>query len=89
MRTPTRAAAVGGVMGGGDSEISATTTRIALESACFQAASIRRASKRLGLKTEASIRFERGADIDAPPAGIARAAALFEQTGAGRADRRR
>ena len=81
----TRAAAVGGVMGGGDSEISATTTRIALESACFQAAAIRRASKRLGLKTEASIRFERGADIDAPPAGIARAAALFEQTGAGRA----
>ena len=76
--------AVGGVMGGGRSEISGTTTRIALESACFQAASIRGASKRLGLKTEASIRFERGADIEAPPAGIARAAALFEQTGAGR-----
>jgi phenylalanyl-tRNA synthetase beta chain len=80
-----RAAAVGGVMGGGDSEISQTTTRIALESACFQAASIRRASKRLGLKTEASIRYERGADIDAAPVGIARAAALFAQTGTGRA----
>ena len=78
-----RAAAVGGVMGGGDSEIGAGTTRIVLESACFEAASIRRASKRLGLKTEASIRFERGADIEAPPAGIARAAALFEETGAG------
>jgi phenylalanyl-tRNA synthetase beta chain len=78
------ATAVGGVMGGGDSEIGATTTRIVLESACFQAASIRRASKRLGLKTEASIRYERGADIEAPPLGIARAAALFTQTGAGR-----
>ncbi len=62
-----RALAVGGVMGGGDSEISASTTQIALESAYFQPASIRRTSKRLGLKTEASARFERGADIDAPP----------------------
>ncbi|MEO7276366.1 MAG: phenylalanine--tRNA ligase subunit beta [Vicinamibacterales bacterium] len=79
-----RATAVGGVMGGGDSEIGAATTRIALESAYFQAASIRRASKRLGLKTEASVRYERGADIEAPPAGIARAAALFKQTGTGR-----
>jgi phenylalanyl-tRNA synthetase beta chain len=79
-----RAAAVGGVMGGRDSEIGPGTTRIALESACFLPASVRRTSKRLGLKTEASIRFERGADIDAAPAGIARAAALFRQIGAGR-----
>jgi len=77
-----RASAVGGVMGGGDSEISPTTTRIALESAYFQPASIRRTSKRLGLKTEASTRFERGADINATPVGIARAAALFHQIGA-------
>ena len=66
-----------------DSEIGPGTTRIALESACFLPASVRRTSKRLGLKTEASIRFERGGDIDAPPAGIARAAALLQ------ADRRR
>ena len=71
-------------MGGATSEIGAGTTSIALESACFQPASVRRTSKRLGLKTEASIRFERGADIDAPPPGIARAAALFQQIGAGR-----
>ncbi len=78
-----RASAVGGVMGGGDSEISEKTRKIALESAYFQPASIRRTSKRLGLKTEASARFERGADINAPPAGIARAAAMFRQIGAG------
>jgi phenylalanyl-tRNA synthetase beta chain len=79
-----RASAVGGVMGGADSEISQRTSLIALESACFHAPSVRRTSKRLGLKTEAAIRFERGADIEAPPVGIARAAALFERIGAGR-----
>lgn len=78
-----RATAVAGVMGGRDSEIDASTTRIVLESACFHPPAVRRGSKRLGLKTEASTRFERGADIDAPPAGIAHAAALFAQMSAG------
>ncbi len=77
------ASAVGGVMGGHDSEIGPTTRLIALESAYFHPPSIRRTSKRLGLKTEASIRFERGGDIAAPPLGIARAAALFAEIGAG------
>jgi phenylalanyl-tRNA synthetase beta chain len=80
-----RAVAVAGVMGGRDSEIHEGTTRMVLESACFHPPSVRRTSRRLGLKTEASIRFERGGDVNAPPAGIARAAALFEQIGAGRA----
>ena len=80
-----RAAAVAGVMGGRDSEIHEGTTRMVLESAYFHPPSVRRTSKRLGLKTEASIRFERGGDVNAPPAGIARAAALFEQIGAGKA----
>ncbi len=75
--------AIGGVMGGQDSEIGENTTRIVLESAYFQPATIRRTSKRLGLKTEASSRFERGGDINAPPAGLARAASLFMQIGAG------
>jgi phenylalanyl-tRNA synthetase beta chain len=79
-----RAAAVAGVMGGGDSEIHQGTTRIVLESAYFHPPSVRATSKRLGLKTEASTRFERGGDINAPPAGIARAAALFAQMGVGR-----
>ena len=77
-----RALAIGGVMGGQNSEISQTTTTIALESAYFLPASIRRTSKRLGLKTEASSRFERGADVNGPPSGIARAAALFKRIGA-------
>jgi phenylalanyl-tRNA synthetase beta chain len=79
-----RASAIGGVMGGHDSEIGPSTRYIALESAYFHPASIRRTSKRLGLKTEAAIRFERGGDIGAPPQGIARAAALFQAIGAGR-----
>ena len=80
-----RPTAIGGVMGGADSEIGSGTSRIVLESAYFQPASVRRTSKRVGLKTEASIRFERGGDVAAPPVGIARAAALFEKIDAGRA----
>ncbi len=78
-----RTVAIGGVMGGHDSEISDTTTTIALESAYFHPTSVRLTSKRLALKTEASSRFERGGDIDAPPVGLARAAALFERLGMG------
>jgi phenylalanyl-tRNA synthetase beta chain len=78
-----RAVAIGGVMGGANSEIASTTTSIALESAYFEPASVRRTSRRLGLKTEASIRFERGGDIETPPLGIARAAELFVRIGAG------
>ena len=78
-----RAVAVGGVMGGADSEISTATKTIALESAYFEPTSVRRTSKRLGLKTEASARFERGSDFELPPRGIARAAELFTQIGAG------
>ena len=77
-----RAQAVGGIMGGATSEIGAGTKLMVLESAYFTPASIRRTSKRLGLKTEASSRFERGADVNAAPAAIARAAALLQQIGA-------
>jgi phenylalanyl-tRNA synthetase beta chain len=77
-----RAQAVGGVMGGGNSEISATTTLMVLESAYFKPSSVRRTSKRLGLKTEASTRFERGADVNAAPIAIGRIAALLHQLGA-------
>jgi phenylalanyl-tRNA synthetase beta chain len=77
-----RPQAIGGVMGGASSEIGGGTTLMVLESAYFKPASVRRTSKRLGLKTEASTRFERGADIDAAPAAIARAAVLLQQIGA-------
>jgi phenylalanyl-tRNA synthetase beta chain len=80
-----KAQAVAGVMGGGLSEVSASTRTVVLESACFSPQSVRLTSKRLGLKTEASARFERGTSIDAPVVGIERAVALLEEIGAGRA----
>jgi phenylalanyl-tRNA synthetase beta chain len=79
-----RAQAVAGVMGGAASEVSSATTRVAFESAYFSAASVRRTSRRLGLKTEASARFERGADISTPIIALQRALALMDQIGAGR-----
>jgi phenylalanyl-tRNA synthetase beta chain len=54
------------------------------ESACFKATSVRRTSKRLGLKTEASMRFERGGDIAMQVTAIERAASLMARLGAGR-----
>ena len=75
---------VAGVMGGATTEVSLSTRRIALESAWFQPATVRATSKRLGLKTEASTRFERGADIGAQAEAIDRAIALLEEIGAGR-----
>jgi phenylalanyl-tRNA synthetase beta chain len=80
-----RAQAVAGVMGGAASEVSAQTTTVVFESAYFKSASVRRTSKRLGLKTEASTRFERGADIGAQVVAIQRAVALMEQIQSGRA----
>jgi phenylalanyl-tRNA synthetase beta chain len=79
-----RPQAIGGVMGGADSEIGSGARVMVLESAYFKPSSVRRTSKSLGLKTEASTRFERGADINAAPAAIARAAALLHQIGAAR-----
>src|SRR5712692_9221172 len=64
-----RAVAVAGVMGGEDSEISNATSDVLIESAYFNPASVRRTAKLLGLHTEASHRFERGAD----PEGVLRA----------------
>src|SRR5437667_8943740 len=67
-----RAQAVAGVMGGAASEVSASTRAVAFESAYFKPTSVRRTSKRLGLKTEASTRFERGADINMPVTALER-----------------
>jgi phenylalanyl-tRNA synthetase beta chain len=76
--------AVAGVMGGAATEVSEATRAIVFESAYFKPASVRRTSKRLALKTEASSRFERGADINAPVRAIERAIELMRQIGAGR-----
>jgi len=75
----------GGVMGGADSEVTERTRVIVFEAAHFKPTSVRQTSKRLGLKTEASARFERGADIAAPMLALERACALLEQVGAGQA----
>jgi phenylalanyl-tRNA synthetase beta chain len=77
--------AVAGVMGGADSEVGGPTRTIVFESASFNASSVRRTSKALGLKTEASMRFERGVDPNLPLVAMQRACALLEATGAGRA----
>ena len=76
--------ALAGVMGGANSEVSATTTDILLESAYFAPSRVRLAKARLGLATEAALRVERGADWDAPVRAIERAAALIAEIAAGR-----
>ncbi|HZH34954.1 MAG TPA: phenylalanine--tRNA ligase subunit beta, partial [Pyrinomonadaceae bacterium] len=56
--------AIGGVMGGEDSGISDETTDVLIEAAYFKRENIRRTSRKLGLATEASYRFERGTDVE-------------------------
>jgi phenylalanyl-tRNA synthetase beta chain len=74
-----RPVALAGVMGGAESEISSDTHTVLLESAWFDPVSIRRTSKSQGIHTEASHRFERGADIDMAPVALDRAALLIAQ----------
>jgi phenylalanyl-tRNA synthetase beta chain len=62
-----KALALAGVMGGWDTMITSATRNILVEAAWFDPGSVRRSSRRHGLHTDASHRFERGADFDAPP----------------------
>ncbi|MFT3916328.1 MAG: phenylalanine--tRNA ligase subunit beta [Anaeromyxobacteraceae bacterium] len=78
-----RASALAGVMGGADSEISEGTTRVLLESAWFAPGGIRRTSRRHGLKSEASYRFERGADPGMVVRAADRCAALIAELSGG------
>jgi phenylalanyl-tRNA synthetase beta chain len=78
-----RAVALAGVMGGEDSEISTSTRSVMLESAWFEPVWVRRTAKRHGLHTEASHRFERGADIEMARKAIDRAAALMVELAGG------
>ncbi len=75
--------ALAGVMGGGVSEIHAGTRRVLVESAWFQPATVRRTAKRHGLHTEASHRFERGADPGMVLAALDRCAALIAELAGG------
>ena len=76
--------ALAGIMGGATSEVSEDTKVVALEAAYWDAGATRRTAKALGMHTEASHRFERGADPEAPATATARLAHLLEKTGAGR-----
>lgn len=75
--------AVAGVMGGLDSEIRDETRHVLIECAYFDPRSIRRTSRRLGLHTDSSHRFERGVDPDAIPRVLASAASLIAELGGG------
>ena len=78
-----RPVALAGVMGGLETEISDSTRNVLFESAWFQPGSIRRTSRHFGMHTEASHRFERGADIEAPIRAADRIAHLLGQVSPG------
>ncbi len=78
-----RPVALGGLMGGEESEITSASRNILLESAWFEPASIRRTSKALGLRTEASVRFGRGADPEMAEPASQRAAQLIVELAGG------
>lgn len=75
--------AVAGVMGGANSEIEEDTRTVVFESACFHGATVRVTAKALGMRTEASGRFEKGLDPRMTLDAVNRACELVEQLGAG------
>lgn len=78
-----KAVAVAGVMGGFNSEIKDDTTTVVFESAMFMASSVRLTAQRIGLRTEASSRFEKGLDYNNTVPALERACQLVEELGCG------
>ncbi|MXW64899.1 MAG: phenylalanine--tRNA ligase subunit beta [Bacteroidetes bacterium SB0662_bin_6] len=78
-----RDVAIGGVMGGQNSEVRETTRNVLIESAFFDPSHVRRAAKTLGIQSDASWRFERGVDPTGQVRAAARAAALIAELGGG------
>ncbi|HUX46439.1 MAG TPA: phenylalanine--tRNA ligase subunit beta [Desulfosporosinus sp.] len=76
--------AVAGVMGGLNSEVTKDTSRLLIESAHFSAVSVRRTSRRLGLRSEASNRYEKGVNAYGCVATLGRVCDLILELGAGR-----
>ena len=87
IRDGVRAVALAGVMGGLNSEISDASTSVFLESAVFKPATIRKTSRRLGLSSEASYRFERGIDQQRAVWALDRACAMMAAVSGGRVQR--
>ncbi|TWP33347.1 phenylalanine--tRNA ligase subunit beta [Leekyejoonella antrihumi] len=81
-----KALAIAGVMGGEDSEVTASTTDVLIESAHFDATTVARSSRRHKLPSEAARRFERGVDPQAAPAAAQLAVDLLVQLGGGNVD---
>lgn len=79
----TKPIAIAGVMGGGNSEVSSETTNVLLESACFNAVSVRKTARKLNISTDASYRFERGVDPEGTINALERAAQLICELGGG------
>ncbi|MCX7747602.1 MAG: phenylalanine--tRNA ligase subunit beta [Clostridia bacterium] len=75
--------AIAGVMGGANSEVSEKTKTILFESANFDGISVRLTAKKVGIRTEASGRFEKGLDVENVVTAIDRAAQLVEELGIG------
>jgi len=75
--------ALAGIMGGVNSQVSEKTKNIVLESACFDSTTIRKASKKYGLRSDSSYRFERGVDIEGVITAQARAACLIKELAGG------
>jgi len=82
-----RGVALAGIMGGANSEVRRRSERILIESAFFEPTSIRRTAKRLGISTEASKRFERGADIEGLVRALDRTTQLILEVAGGKAAR--
>lgn len=80
---PTGPVALAGVMGGATTEVTDSTVDVVLESACFDSSSVGRTSRRLGLISEASARFERGVDANGCVAALDRAAQLLAEVAGG------
>ncbi|HLV02762.1 MAG TPA: phenylalanine--tRNA ligase subunit beta, partial [Acidobacteriota bacterium] len=76
--------ALAGIMGGADSEIGPETKVLLLESAWFQPSSVRSTAGSLGMRTEASYRFERGADLEMPVRALNRTCRLIKEIAGGR-----
>ncbi|HEY3741222.1 MAG TPA: phenylalanine--tRNA ligase subunit beta [Bryobacteraceae bacterium] len=77
------AIAIAGVIGGDASAIGASTTRMLLESACFNATSVRKTAAKIKNRTDASMRFEKSQDPETTVRGLARALELLEEVSPG------
>ena len=80
---PEKALGIAGIMGGADSEVGEGTTDVVIESAIFDPVVIRRTGQRYGLRSEASLRFEKGQEVRLARIGADRTARLVQEWGGG------